>query len=58
MTPILDLLRDLGCDLYLIPRDEFELAVLAMRFIAVLSIVILCLKFLLLITRHMIGGRW
>lgn len=58
MTPLIKLFYDLGCDLNSIPSSDYELAVLIMRFVAVLSLVWLCLKFLLLITRNMLGGKW
>lgn len=58
MNPVIQLLQTLGCDLTIIPTNDYELAILIMRFIAAFGLVWLCLKFLLLITRNMIGGRW
>lgn len=58
MNPIIQLLQQLGCDLTVVPTNDYELAILIMKFIAAFGLVYLMVKFLLLITRHMLGGRW
>lgn len=58
MNPVVQLLQNLGCDLTVIPTNDYECAVLVMKFIAAFGLVWLCCKFLLLLTRTMLGGRW
>lgn len=58
MYPIIELLYNLGCDLTTVPTNDYELAVLIMKFIAVLSVVILFLKMVFTVTRSFLRGRF
>lgn len=58
MNPIIELLQQLGCDLTVIPTNEFELAVLIMRFVSAFGLVIMFMKMIFTVTRHFLGGRW
>lgn len=56
--PVIELLKELGCDLTVIPTNEYELAVLAMKFVACFGLVWLICKITMLVTRQFLGGRW
>lgn len=58
MNPVIQLLQSLGCDLTVIPQNDYELGVLIMKFIAAFGLVFLFIKFTFSIARSMIGGRW
>ncbi len=58
MNPIVELLQTLGCDLTVIPTNDYELAVLIMKFIAAFGLVWLICKMIFLVTRNFLGGRW
>ena len=58
MYPIIELFKSFGCDLTVIPSSDYELAVLIMKFVAVLALLLLLVKFLLLLTRNFLGGKW
>lgn len=58
MNPIIELLQQLGCDLTVIPTNEFELAVLIMRFISAFGLLILIMKMIFTVTRSFLRGRF
>lgn len=58
MNPVIQLLQSLGCDLTVVPINDYECAVLIMKFVAAFGLVWLFCKFVYLLTRNMIGGRW
>lgn len=58
MNPVIELLQTLGCDLTVIPTNDYELGVLIMKFIAAFGLVSIFVKMIFTLTRNMIGGRW
>lgn len=58
MNPVIQLLQQLGCDLTVIPTNDYELAVLIMKFIAAFGLVILFLKMIFHVTRSFLRGRY
>lgn len=58
MNPVIQLLQSLGCDLTVIPTNDYELGVLIMKFIAAFGLVWIFVKMIFLLTRNMLGGRW
>ena len=58
MNPIIELLQTLGCDLTIIPTNDYELAVLIMKFIAAFGLVWLIMKMVFQVTRNFLGGRF
>ncbi len=58
MNPVIQLLQQLGCDLTVIPTNDYELAVLIMKFISALSLVIMFMKMVFTVTRQFLRGRF
>lgn len=58
MNPVIQLLQNLGCDLTVIPTNDYELAVLIMKFIAAFGLVILLFKMIFCVTRGFLRGRY
>lgn len=58
MNPVIELLQLLGCDLTIIPTNDYEFGVLVMKFIAAFGLVWLMLKMVFFTTRRFLGGRW
>lgn len=58
MNPVIELFYNLGCDLTAVPANEFECFLLALKFIAVLTFIVMFLKFLYKIMCQMLGGKW
>lgn len=58
MNPVIQLFYDLGCDLTVTPANEFECFLLALKFIAASTFIIMFLKFLFKIMCNMLGGKW
>lgn len=58
MNPIIQLFYDLGCDLNVAPTNDYELAILIMKFIAALSMILLFLRFLYKVMANMLGGKF
>lgn len=58
MNPVIELLQTLGCDLTVIPTNDFELAVLVMKFIVAFGLICIFLKFLFKVMCNMLGGKW
>ncbi len=58
MNPIIQLFYNLGCDLTVVPTNEFECFLLALKFIACLVLICVFLRFLFKIMCNMLGGKW
>lgn len=58
MNPVIELLQQLGCDLTVIPTNDYELAVLIMKFIAAFGLVVLLMKMIYTVTREFLRGRF
>ena len=58
MNPIIKLFYDLGCDLTVAPANDYELALLIMKFIAILIMIVLFMRFLYKVMASMLGGKW
>ncbi len=58
MDVITQLYFNLGCDLTTVPANEFQCFLLALKFIAASTLIIMFLRFLFKIMLSMLGGRW
>lgn len=58
MNPLIQLFYDLGCDLTITPTTPYECFLLALKFLAVLVILVMFLKFIFKIMCNMLGGKW
>ncbi len=58
MNPLIELFYNLGCDLTVVPSNEFECFLLALKFLAALVLIVMFLKFLFKVMCNMLGGKW
>lgn len=58
MNPVIELLQQLGCDLTVIPTNDYELAVLIMKFVSAFGLVVLFMKMIFTVTRSFLRGRF
>lgn len=58
MNPVIELFMTLGCDLTVVPANEFECFLLALKFIAASTFIVMFLKFLFKVMCNMLGGKW
>ena len=58
MNPVIELLYQLGCDLTIIPTNDYELAVLIMKFISAFGLIIMLMKMIFTVTRSFLRGHF
>ncbi len=58
MNPVIELLQQLGCDLTVVPTNDYEMAVLIMRFISAFGLVMMFMKMIFQVTRQFLRGRF